>query len=325
VKRETAGDCAPGRHRLPPPPTRTKTTVTIDDAYDRTGGGGPILAASLAYAALGWPVLPVQPRGKRPILRDWPAAASTDPATIRAWWEQWPDANVGVVTGPRSGLAVLDIDPRAGGNASLAELEARVGVLPGTALVVTGSNGSHLYFRHPGEHITSRAHSLGRGLDVKADGGQVIAPPSVHPCGCRYAWCGNVAGMLAAGDVDGYLAPWPTAQLARAAAPPADAGAAAALGPFVVVPPARPPRRTGGSASPDAPLLGLVKAVLAGREGERNQLLHWASCRVGEHIAAGRMDEIAVDALAEAARRSGLDEREITGTIRSGLRAGAVR
>ncbi|MCM3886648.1 bifunctional DNA primase/polymerase [Frankia sp. R82] len=277
-----------------------------------------IPAAALAYARVGWPVHPLQPGGKRPLLPDWPAAATTEPETIRSWWSRWPTANVGIVTGVRSALAVLDIDPRAGGTGSLAELEARVGVLPGSAMVVTGSGGAHLYYRHPGAHVTSRAHSLGPGLDVKGDGGQVVAPPSVHPCGHRYAWCGDVAALLA-GDLDGHLAPWPDAQLA-VAAPPRRSGppATAMLGPFTVVPPARARGRRGG---PDAVLVGLVDVVLAASEGERNGRLFWAACRAGEHIARGEMNgALAVAALADAARQVGLGDREIDGTLRSAMR-----
>ncbi|WP_261565452.1 bifunctional DNA primase/polymerase [Frankia gtarii] len=271
-----------------------------------------ILSAALAYARIGWPVLPLQPRGKRPILPDWPNAASTDPAVIRGWWDATPDANVGVATGPRSGLAVLDVDPRSGGTASLTELETRVGVLPGTAMVVTGSDGLHMYYRHPGVAVTSRAHSLGRGLDVKADGGQVVAPPSVHPCGHRYAWCGHVAGLLA-GDVAGYLAPWPTGKLTPAAREPN----------VIHLAPERV--RRGG---PDAALVGLVDVVLRAPAGERNSALHWAACRAGEHVAAGRLvDEVAADALLAAGQAAGLGDREISATIRSGMRQalGAAR
>ncbi len=168
-----------------------------------------VLAAALAYAAHGWPVHPlygperrVPHPGKQPVLGRWQEQAATDPDVIRGWWERWDDSNIGIVTGPRSGLAVLDVDPRSGGTDSLAELEERTGVLPGTVQSVTGGGGVHLLYRHPGAPIKSRAHSLGPGLDVKADGGQIVAPPSLHPSGRRYAWLGGVwpgCGRSAAG------------------------------------------------------------------------------------------------------------------------------
>lgn len=269
-----------------------------------------LLAAALGYACLGWPVVPLLPRGKRPILPDWTNAASTDPDVIRGWWDRWSDANVGIVTGPRSGLAVLDLDPRSGGASSLSELESRVGVLPGTAMVVTGSDGVHFYFRHPGAKVTSRAHSLGRGLDVKADGGQVVAPPSVHPNGNRYAWCGDARG-LPAGDVDGYLAPWPVTQLSPVEQAPRVVN--------LVEHRVSRERRTGSRD----PLAGLLDVVLRAQEGDRNNALHWAACRAGEHIAAGRLgDLVAADALLIAGRKVGLSEREIATTIVSGMRRG---
>ncbi|THJ23657.1 bifunctional DNA primase/polymerase, partial [Candidatus Frankia alpina] len=102
--------------------------------------------AAWYYAGLGWPVIPIAPPdaavarpGKQPLVRDWPAAASTSPQQIQAWWERWPDANVGIVTGRRSGLGILDLDVDKGGTASLAAVESRVGCLPGTVTVMTGS------------------------------------------------------------------------------------------------------------------------------------------------------------------------------------------
>ncbi|THJ19723.1 bifunctional DNA primase/polymerase, partial [Candidatus Frankia alpina] len=78
--------------------------------------------AALYYAGLGWPVVPVAPPGaavarpgKQPLVRDWPAAASTAVGQIQDWWERWPDANIGIVTGPRSGLGILDLDVDKGG------------------------------------------------------------------------------------------------------------------------------------------------------------------------------------------------------------------
>ncbi len=170
-----------------------------------------VLDAALAYAAHRWPVLPVD--GKRPVLPNWPAAASTDPHVIRGWWKRLPDANVGIVTGPRSGLAALDVDPRSGGTESLAELvEERVGVLPGTVQSLTGGNGLHYVYAYPGTPLKSRAHSLGPGLDIKADGGMIVAPPSVHPeTGRRYEWFGGVW--------DHGVAPWPAEQLRAATEP----------------------------------------------------------------------------------------------------------
>ena len=90
---------------------------------------------------------------------------------------RWPTANVGIATGARSGLVVLDVDPRHGGDEQLAAFEAEHGKLPETAAVVTGGGGAHYYFNHPGGDIRSR--KLSPGLELKADGTFVVAPPSL--------------------------------------------------------------------------------------------------------------------------------------------------
>lgn len=149
---------------------------------------GRLLLAALGYAAHGWPVFPSKPKTKCPATRRGFKAASTDTTKIRRWWRDGPDKNVAIVTGQGSGIIVVDVDPRNGGNDTLAELEAEHGKLPATIEALTGGGGRHLYFKHPGGRIKSRANTLGAGLDVKADGGYIIAPPSVHECGKGYAW-----------------------------------------------------------------------------------------------------------------------------------------
>lgn len=146
-----------------------------------------ILSAALTYAGRGWPVIPLA--GKIPTLKEWNTRASTDPGQIRAWWTQEPLANVGIATGKRSCLLVLDVDPDKGGDDSLRTLDARYGPLPQTVEVLTGNGGRHLYFQHPGYLIANSAGKLGPGLDIRTDGGQVVAPPSIHPkTGKSYEW-----------------------------------------------------------------------------------------------------------------------------------------
>ncbi len=148
----------------------------------------PALAAALDYAAGGWSVIPVLGGEKRPLLRWMPyqrAAAGAD--EIRAWFRRWPDANLGIVTGAVSGLVVLDIDPRHGGAGALAQRIEKFGPLPATLEAETGGGGRHLYFRHPGEVLHNRVGLLA-GVDLRGDGGFVVAPPSRHPSGRAYAW-----------------------------------------------------------------------------------------------------------------------------------------
>lgn len=144
-----------------------------------------VLEAALDYASRGWRVLPVRAGTKVPLVARWPKAATTDWGTIRDWWTRWPDAGVGIATGRGSGLVVLDIDPRNAGWVSLDVLEARHGKAPAAPWAWTGGGGVHAYFRAPG---STRTTKLAPGLDLKAEGGFVVAPPSHHPSGERYRW-----------------------------------------------------------------------------------------------------------------------------------------
>jgi hypothetical protein len=151
----------------------------------------------------GWRVLPVHsitngactcgdPRcdraGKHPWTEHGYKDASGDHAVIEAWWERWPSSNVGIATGAMSGFDVIDVDPRHGGDETLAELERRHGPLPMTVMSHTGGGGDHLFFAHADGVRSAPDKKLGRGLDVRADGGFIVAPPSLHVSGRRYAW-----------------------------------------------------------------------------------------------------------------------------------------
>jgi hypothetical protein len=145
----------------------------------RHGSAPMLLGAALAYAKRGAPVFPCEPGGKRPLTYNGFWDATTETRRIMAWWSRWPAANVGVPTGRRSGLLVLDVDPRGGGFESLAVLERKNGLLPTTARVRTGGGGVHVFFRYPmGETIRNSAGALGTGLDVRGEGGYVVVPPS---------------------------------------------------------------------------------------------------------------------------------------------------
>lgn len=156
----------------------------MTDARDNEAAAGTMLAAALDYALAGLPVLPLA--GKVPRNSNGLTGASTDVAVIAEWWRRWPDANVGIRTGAASGYVVLDVD-LPDGAASLAELERRHGKLK-TAQVLTGSGGWHYWFKHPGGDLRNSASLLGPGLDVRADGGYAVAPPSVHESGNSYKW-----------------------------------------------------------------------------------------------------------------------------------------
>lgn len=143
---------------------------------------------ALRYLSRGWSVIPIRTREKRPLLPWHPYQDHLAEAEeIGDWFRRWPTANIAIVTGAVSGLLVLDVDPRHGGDASLSRLEQAHGPIPATVEAITGGGGRHLYFSHPGGTVHNRVN-LAEGIDLRGDGGYVVAPPSLHPSGRRYAW-----------------------------------------------------------------------------------------------------------------------------------------
>ena len=161
-----------------------------------------LLDAALAYAARGWHVFPCHTPtsrgcscrkpacpdiGKHPRTKHGLNDATTDARTIRRWWQTWSAANVAIRTGAVSGLVVLDLDATKSGRGELEDLEHTYGPLPETILSLTG-HGQHALFAHPGTHVKNGVETLGAGLDIRGDGGYIIAPPSLHVSGKHYAW-----------------------------------------------------------------------------------------------------------------------------------------
>lgn len=153
--------------------------------------------SALAFAEIGFAVFPVTKRGKVPLVAEWQIAATADMSTVSHWWERWPEANIAVHCG-KSGLVVIDIDPRNGGDSTFERLCGERGdgwISP--FKVITGGDGLHLYYMaSTGKGIPS---TLGAGIDVKRGNGYVLAPPSLHPSGKRYAFDGCT---LFGGEVD---------------------------------------------------------------------------------------------------------------------------
>lgn len=151
-----------------------------------------MLDAALAYAAYGMAVLPVAPHGKNPLTAHGVKDATRAVEKIINWWTEFPTANVGVATGSISKFWVLDVDGE-DGEASLVSLEQQYGPLPSTVEVIT-ANGRHLYFEMAPKSTLANSVKKIAGIDVRGDNGYVIAPPSVHKTGKRYAWsvdCGE--------------------------------------------------------------------------------------------------------------------------------------
>lgn len=172
-----------------------------------------MLRAALAYAEMGWYVVPLyEPLfnevgecigctceawkrkkydadyvcatpGKHPCITDWENEATTDPAKIEGWYRRWPNANIGIAAG-RSGLVCVDSDSykEGGGELSFADKD--------TVTNLTGGGGEHLIYLHPadGPRISNADSTLPEWVNIRAHGGQFVAPPSRHQSSRRYEW-----------------------------------------------------------------------------------------------------------------------------------------
>jgi predicted P-loop ATPase len=157
------------------------------------GNDNKYLTAALYYAQkLNWSVFPVSEKTKKPHTPHGCKDAKKDPQVIRAWWKRWPGASIGVATGKASNLLVIDLDldedKGYDGMRELRDWEKEHGELPETVSSITGRGGSHLYYRYDGSTEYKNRAGILTGVDVRAEGGYVIAPPSMHPNGTEYQW-----------------------------------------------------------------------------------------------------------------------------------------
>jgi hypothetical protein len=278
------------------------------------------LATGLRLARSGWQVLPchspvqdgcscTQPDcsspGKHPRTRQGLHDASSDPAVVCSWWQRWPGANLGVRTGAVSGLVVVDVDPAHSGLETMRRLSDEAPIPKGLR-VRTGSGGWHLYFAHPGGQVRNSAGTaLGPGVDVRGDGGYVIAPPSRHVSGENYRW----SGSWDLPDLPDHL----MERIRRPERP---------------IRPASEPVRIDRALSAWAAraLHDEAHQVRTAASGGRNHRLNRAAFSLGQIVATGVLDvETVTDQLHHAALAAGLGAREATLTIQSGLRAGMQR
>lgn len=205
---EGSGDLYNVGQNCPPPPA-AESGDDIQGGEDSSVLPPPLPGdAALEYARRGWHVFPLhspdsergcscaagkecRSPGKHPRTRQGLKDATTNEAQVRAWWRKWPQANVGLAMGKISGLVALDVDPRSGGDTSLAELFDEHGTFPATREALTGGGGFHFLFAHPGVKFKNSSSVLGEGLDIKTDGGYIVAVPSLHASGKRYEWRGT--------------------------------------------------------------------------------------------------------------------------------------
>jgi len=288
----------------------------------------PNLAAALEYANRGWHVFPVYEvvttggemqcsckdgaacgsPGKHPRTPSGLNDATTDKNIIRAWWKRWPAASVAIRTGEISGVVAIDLD----GSDGLLEWE-RLTAEHGPAETLTartGSGGRHLFFAHPGLPIKTRTKIL-PSVDVRGDGGYVVAAPSNHISGSAYEWLNAIPVAFMPAFVLNTLL-----------------GAGESSAPIESLP--LSPDLTLSSANTskyvEAALRGELDRMRSAGEGTRNNTLNRCAFSLGQLVGAGLLAEAdAVGGLTDAARAVGLDESEIIKTIASGLRGGMAQ
>ena len=143
-----------------------------------------LMLHALRYAADGFHVFPCRPNGKEPMGSLVPNGcldATTDVETIKGWWSKCPNANIGLATGAKSGLAVVDLDgPEGLKSGNLLRLSSNITALTG--------RGKQLFYSDPKGIVTNSVKKLSAGVDTRGTGGYVVAPPSRHPNGKRYTW-----------------------------------------------------------------------------------------------------------------------------------------
>jgi hypothetical protein len=262
------------------------------------------LGVALDLAKRGLPVFPCGP-DKRPLTPHGFKDASSDARQIEAWWRAYPEALVGLPTGSRSGLYVVDLDiDRATGEALGEDSLARLGLawLLAGPRVRTPSGGTHLYFRWPGEGFGNTAGKIGAKIDTRGEGGYVIAAGSAGPAGAYQA--------------EGAW--WDPPELPATLRARLQGGAPGAGHSFDTGEP-----RGDASAWGEAALQGEIAKLRATREGGRNDALNHAAFRLGQIVAGGGLDRAQVEAsLLTAAVAVGLPEAEARKTIASGFGAG---
>jgi hypothetical protein len=273
--------------------------------------------AALVYAALGFPVVPMhtaQPGGtctctdpgcsdpgKHPRLRGWQRFAATDPGLVGEWWRRWPDVNLALATGRR--FDVLDLDGEQGVEALRAVLFIAPLEHPGP-VARTGGGGWHLLYAPTG--LGNRVRLL-PGVDWRGRGGLIVASPSRHASGNRYAWVRPLTAALpeVPTELRCLLTPPPAT---RATLPPAPT----------------PGGRSGGYGR--AALARERAAVATAPPGRRNATLNRAAFNLGQLVAAGVLECEQVRAvLMAAALEAGNPEAKARATITSGLAGGAAK
>lgn len=174
----------------------------LNPYHQKTAITKRMLDHAVEYAAQGYKILPLHfptfkqkcscgkkscsSIGKHPITKNGLKDASSDPLKIHEWWNNFPTANIGILTGTATGIVVLDIDKDHGGFESLRILQTNYGIFSNTKQVQTGGGGLHIYFKTD-KPLKNRVGIL-PGIDFRGEGGYIVAPPSIHISGSKYLW-----------------------------------------------------------------------------------------------------------------------------------------
>lgn len=230
-----------------------------------------LLQTALSLASRGLHVFPCRPRDKQPAVYNGVKRATIDQDVITGWWRS-TEYNIGLATGAQSRVFVVDIDG-VDAEAELAKLEQQHDALPRTVESLT-ARGRHVYFAWPDRLVRNSASKIAPGIDVRGEGGYVLAPPSVHPSGKEYCWSVDSADNFASA---------PQWLLAK------------------IVAPARRDNGVGGAAQPRAGAISSAMASVKANATTQSRawpdiycavmstrLLRWNSCSPGTRLAAGR-------------------------------------
>jgi len=252
-----------------------------------------IFDTATSYLDMGFSIVPLRPQSKKPTIK-WKEYQSRLPTRdeVEGWKQQFPNANIAIVTGKISNLVVLDIDGQEGKDSII-----RLGGISNETPIVRTGNGWQAYFAHPDFPVRNFVHKM-PGLDLRAEGGYVVAPPSIHPNKRTYRWVRvlSVSSLLSP--------PFELTALLRPRKP------------------ATPPRpRDAGSS--DATYLHQVQLLVTSPEGARNDQLNRAAYTMGGLVGAGRLNQAVAETSLEAiAKGIGLTDNEIVATIKSGIERG---
>lgn len=244
---------------------------------------------------LGFSLIPLAPCGKKPLVK-WTEFQTTKPywSLIEQWQLQYPDANIGIVTGIVSGIFVVDFDsPEAFQDGQDRGL--------GGGVIAKSGRGYHVYYRHP-EWTVKTATGILDHVDIRSDGGYIVAPPSIHENGSLYEWIDDPSGIAEA-----YMPDWLSNLLG------AEAGSS-------------PSSDSAPSTDSSWAIKALEEEALLVRnapQGKRNNQLNASAFKMGQFSGANLIDaDLAKATLLSNAMMNGLSAQEAQDAFKSGFTKG---